>query len=102
MFVLISRWGVVYIYIVASFSGIGECFDLRAYVYANRSGSVSQTWDDIPVQVWLRSGVRYTGGTRDICVERKWRAEVVELRYKELNMNLLILFELFWFIHLKK
>ncbi|KAF5934279.1 hypothetical protein HYC85_030450 [Camellia sinensis] len=61
------------------------CFDLRAYVYANHPGSVSQTRDDIPVQVWLRSGVRYTEGTWDICVGQKGRAEVVELRYKEFN-----------------
>ena len=39
------------------------------------------------MQVWLRSGVRYTGGTWDICVVRKGRAEVVELRNKELNIN---------------
>ena len=57
----------MYIYIVASFSGVDECFDLRAYVSANRPGSVGQTRDDLPVQVWLRSSVRYTGGTWDMC-----------------------------------
>ena len=77
-------------YIVASFLRVDECFDLHAYIYANHPGSVSQTRDDIPVQVWLQSGVRYTGGTRDICVGRKWRAEVVELRYKEFNYEMIV------------
>ena len=66
---------------------MGDCVYIYccAYVYANHPGSVSQTRDDIPVQVWLGSGVRYTGGTWDICVGRKGRAEVVELRNKEFN-----------------
>ncbi|XP_028099689.1 ras-related protein RABH1e-like isoform X1 [Camellia sinensis] len=40
-------------------------------VYANHPGSVGQTRDDIPMQVWLRSGVRYTRATWDICVGQK-------------------------------